>query len=596
MSTADPHSFARPDEARVVHVDVDLEVDFEARRLSGRVALDLEVAPGAARLLLDTRDLEIERVTSGDGAPLAHRLGPRDPILGAPLAVEIGQARRVIIHYRTGEDASALDWLAPSQTAGGEHPFLFTQGHAIETRSYLPLQDSPRVRITYDARIVVPDGLVAVMSAARVHPKSEAPAGKRAFAFEMREPIPPYLVALAVGDIGFRAIGPRTGVFAEPSMLDRAAWELGELEDIVAAAEALLGPYRWGRFDVLVMPPSFPYGGMENPRLTFASPSLLAGDRSLVTVIAHELAHAWAGNLVTNATWNDFWINEGTTVYLELRLNEALWGTERATLLRVFGARELDAEVRRQGPTAPDTRLRYDMRGRNPAEGVTVIPYLKGAAFFWALEAEVGRPRLDAWLRGWFERRAFTSVTTDDLLADLREHLLGASGGSIDDALWIDAPGAPSAEDLPTSTLLLAIEDAVRRFVANEPIASLGVVGLAPQATRHFLTALAETSPSSARLAELDAHVGYSESRNAEVLFAWLRLAARSKHDPALPVIEAFLLSQGRGKFLRPLYAALLESPWGEATARRTYAAARPRYHAVVRRALDALFEAPRTA
>lgn len=592
--TSDPHSFARPQEARVTHVSLDITLDFEARRLHGSATLDLAVAPGAREVVLDTRGLEIEEVTDGAGTPLPFTLGAPDPVLGSALSISLPPGtERVSVRYAAGPEADALQWLAPEQTAGGEHPYLFTQGHAILTRTWLPTQDSPGIRQTYDARVTVPRPLSAVMSAEHL-PPVDAPAGDaRIFAFRMRRPLSPHLIALAAGDLAFRATGPRTGVFAEPKVVERAAREFADLERMMDAAEALGGPYLWERFDVVVMPPSFPYGGMENPRLTFVSPSLIAGDRSLVTVVAHELAHAWAGNLIINATWDDFWLNEGVTVYVELRMNEALWGGERAGMLKVHGWRELSAEVERQGAASPDTRLHYDMRGRDPAEGVTVIPYVKGAAFLWTVEQAVGRERFDRWLRGWFERRAFTSVTTDHLLADLAQHLFGVASWReipVDVERWVYEPGLPAEAAPPPSPILEKVDASAADFLAGAPAAALGAAAWGAHEWRHFLgTLLGELPP--ARLAELDAAFGLSSSDNAEILVAWLRLAARSRYTPALPAIERFLLAQGRGKHLRPLYTELLASEWGTPVARRVYAGARSRYHALVRAALDKLLE-----
>ncbi len=309
-------------------------------------------------------------------------------------------------------------------------PYLFSQGQAILTRSWLPTQDSPAIRQTYEARLTVPAPLVAVMSAERLTPDGvPLPDGRRRFEFRLTHAVPPYLIAFAVGDLAVRPISARTAVVAEPSVVDRAAAEFVDLEKMVAAAEALYGPYRWGRYDVLVMPPSFPFGGMENPMLTFATPTILAGDRSLTSLIAHELAHSWSGNLVTNATWNDFWLNEGFTVYFELRIMEALYGPERMAMLEVLGRRELVDEIAGLGAGSKDTHLRLSLAGRNPDDGMTAVAYDKGAALLRLIEHVVGRAKFDAWLRSWFGRRAFTSATTDDFVADLRANLLGNDAG-----------------------------------------------------------------------------------------------------------------------------------------------------------------------
>ncbi|MFO0548487.1 MAG: M1 family metallopeptidase [Polyangiaceae bacterium] len=587
MNALDPHSFARLSEVRVRHVDLELEVDFERRVVRGAATLH---ATGAGRLVLDTRRLTISSVTRADGAAVTWTLGADDELLGAPLTIDLADgAAAVRVEYETSRGAPALDWLAPEQTLGGEHPFLFTQGHAIEARSWMPIQDSPAVRVTYAARITVPAPLLALMSAERTGVAPSADGQRITYSFRMEQPIPAYLFALAVGRMGHRETGPRTGVFAELPMLDRAAEEFAELERMLGAAEPLGGPYRWDRFDVVVMPPSFPYGGMENPRLTFASPTLIAGDRSLTTVVVHELAHAWAGNLVTNATWDDFWLNEGTTVYLELRLNELLWGRERAEFLKAWSFRELAAAIENMGATSPDTRLAYEMRGRDPAVGVTLIPYLKGAAFFWTLEDLVGRERLDPWLRGWFERHAFVSVTARELIDDVRTHLLRPTDPPIDLERWVHAPGMPDTPP-PTSHLLEQVDSAARAWVAGEPASALearGVARFTPQAWRHFLGVLLASPPEAARVRELDAAFALSKSHNAEILAPWLRLEARAHEGES--AIEAFLSTHGRLKYVRPLYVELCASDWGKPIAKRIYARARPRYHALVRGNLDKL-------
>ena len=595
----DPHSFARPAEARLTHVAIDLTVDFDARTLRGCVTLDLDLAPGltaaSREVVLDSRALTIQSVCDVSGSALVHALREEDTLLGSALVVTLPPGvNRIVVTYATSPDGGALQWLGPEQTAGGQHPFLFTQGHAIQSRSWLPVQDSPGIRMTYEARITVPRPLIALMSAERAEPVSMG--SQSVFTFQMREPIPAYLIALAVGEVTCREIGARTAVFAEPRTLDRAAYEFAEIEAILEAAEALVGRYRWGRFDVLVMPPSFPYGGMENPRLTFVSPTLLAGDRSLVTVLVHELAHAWAGNLVVNSTWNDFWLNEGTTVYLELRLNEALWGADRAALLKSWSFRELASEIERGGAT-PDTRLRYDMTGRDPAEGVTVIPYLKGAALFWTLEGLVGRDRLDASLRSWFDSHAFGAVTTDMMIEHLRTTLGDGVGSlAVDLEAWVDKPGLPDVP-APTSSILDRVDAAVAAVLDRVDPSDVDVAGFTPAAWRQFLGGL-RTADSDAldglMLERLDRAFAFGASQNAEVLAPWLRLLIKASVESAGPTIEAFLRTHGRAKFLRPIVQDLLATEWGASLARRVYESQRPRYHALVRASLDKLFETPR--
>ena len=591
----DIHSYARPDEVRVTHVALDLTADFDTRVLSGTSTLKLQRHGSAAQVVLDTKGLDIQRITAG-ASELKFALGTEDKILGRALTVDLpAGAAEITVTYRTSPDAAALQWLQPSQTAGGKRPYLYSQGEAIFTRTWIPTQDTPGVRQTYSARITVPNDLRAVMSAEQLTPQGVESAAGRTFEFRLTQPVPPYLIAIGAGAIAFREVGPRTGVYTEPSMLDAAANELVDMEKMVAAAETLLGPYRWGRFDVLVLPPSFPLGGMENPRLTFATPTILAGDRSLVSLIAHELAHSWSGNLVTNATWNNFWLNEGFTTYVENRLMEALYGAERARMLQVLDRRGLEAEITRLGgPTSKDTILHIDLTGRDPDDALTDIAYEKGATFLRLLEATFGRQAFDVYLRSYFERHAFQSITTSEFESDLREHLLKGDAQAeqrLKLQEWLYQPGLPDNAPVPASEALARVEKDSASFAAG---AAAATITAAPewstQEWQHFLVTLPDKlSPS--QLADLDKAFGLSQRRNAEVLFAWLRVAIRNRYTPAMPALERFLTSQGRRKFLRPLYEDLMKTDWGKVDARRIYARARPLYHSLSTNTLDPIIK-----
>jgi aminopeptidase N len=586
----DVHSFARPDQARVTHVALDLLADFKARELSGTATLTVMRYAGATQVVLDTRDLTIERVTDAGDAALQFALGPMDPILGRALTVTLPSQGAVVVHYRTSPTAAALQWLSPEQTAGKRLPYLYSQGQAILTRTWIPTQDSPGIRQTYAARIVVPKDLRAVMSAEHLTPDGVATGDDRVFEFKLTTPVPPYLIAIAAGDIRSRAIGPRTAVFSEPAVQERAAYEFADLEKMVQAAEPLLGPYRWGRYDLLVLPPSFPFGGMENPRLTFATPTILAGDRSLVSLVAHELAHSWSGNLVTNATWSDFWLNEGTTSYVEKRLMEALYGAERAQILRVLAWRELQDEIARLGgPSSKDTILHLDLNGRDPDEGSTQIPYEKGAKFLETIEAAVGRERFDPYLRSYFDRHAFQPITSAAFLADVRANLVKGDAALEQKLLldeWVYQPGLPANAVAPRADALDRVDAQVQAFAGGASAPSLATKGWSTQEWQHFLGNLPQTM-TPAQLRDLDGAFTLTGSGNSEVLFAWLRIAIRHRYQPAMPALERFLTTQGRRKFLRPLYEDLLKQEWGKAEAKRIYAKARPVYHAVATSTLD---------
>ena len=604
----DVHSFSRPDQVRVKHLSLHLKVDFERKELQGFANLLVERQPGSdpdAPLILDAKGIEIVALvmsSNGPDQPLPKvpftNPDQEDPILGRPISIPFaGPSTTIGIHYRTRPGAGALQWLDPARTAGGKKPFLFTQSEAIQARTWIPLQDSPGVRMTYDATIQVPRSLTAVMAADSI-PINEkglpvavgADTGPAVFAFNMPQPIPSYLIALAVGDLAFRPLGARTGVWAEPSVVEKAAFEFADTEKMIAATEARFGPYRWGRYDLLVLPPSFPFGGMENPKLTFATPTILAGDRSLVALVAHELAHSWSGNLVTNATWRDFWLNEGFTVYLERRIVEAVYGVERAQVEAVLGLQELKEELARL--PARDQILHLDLKGRDPDEGMTQVAYEKGALFLTELERAFGRERFDAFLLDYFNRHAFQSITTGDFLGDLKAKLFSldpAAASKIDLHAWVESPGLTAPYTEPKADRLEAVDRAVALWkLGATPDRDLPTKDWSTQEWLHFLRALPEAIPPD-RMANLDAAFGLTGRGNAEVAALWLQIAVRNQYHPADARLEAFLTTIGRRKFLIPLYRELIRSPEGKARALAIYQKARPFYHPIAAESVDKL-------
>jgi len=587
----DDHSYSNPDEIRVRHAELDWDVLFDRRILRGGAILTVERPPGgrATRLVLDTRDLDVQKAESSrDGLSWANApfsLAPADKILGSALSITLpADATRVRISYATRPQASGLQWLDPPQTAGKTHPFLFTQSEAIHARSWIPLQDSPQVRITYRARVRTPKNLMAVMSANN-DPKA---ARDGDYEFEMPQPISSYLIALAVGDLSFAPISGRTGVWAEPPVVGKAAREFADLESMIRAAEELFGPYRWDRYDVLVLPPSFPFGGMENPRLTFATPTVLAGDRSLVALVAHELAHSWAGNLVTNATWRDFWLNEGFTVYIERRIVERVFGRRRAEMEAVLGLQDLAKEI----ATLPekDQILHVDLRGRDPDDGFTDVPYEKGALFLRHLEQMSGRETFDRFLRGYFDHFAFQSITTEDFLRYLHANLLDANrelAARVPVEEWVEKPGIPASAPRPKSEAFERVEaEAVRWLAGKAPASGLPAGGWSTQEWLHFLRALPATLPRE-KMAELDQAFHLTDSGNSEITNQWLLISIGNGYEPAYPRLERFLVSMGRRKFLKPLYEALVKTPEGQTRALAIYRKARATYHPIAVATVD---------
>lgn len=581
----DPHSYAQPQNAVVTHLHWDAQVQFDSATIAATATWDIKTHNQADKIIFDTYDLHIQKVKV-DGQKAEYALGSFREDLGRPLSVSLpAGAQQVSITYQTGDSARALQWLSPEQTASGQR-FLLTQSQAILARSWVPCQDSPGIRFTYQAQVQVPEQMLALMSAENPQSKNET----GTYRFEMPQPIPSYLLALAVGDIQFKAISERTGVYAEPPLLDEAAYEFADLEKMVQAAEKLYGPYAWGRYDLIVLPPSFPFGGMENPRLTFVTPTILTGDRSLVSLVAHELAHSWSGNLVTNATWNDFWLNEGFTVYFEHRIMEEVYGRDYSEMLASLTRSELREDAAAMLEKNPqDTRLKLDLAGRNPDEGVTSIPYNKGYFFLRLIEEEVGRSRFDTFLRNYFDAHKFEVMTTERFLAYLRQNLLTPEQyKKLKIEEWVYETGIPDNLPQVSSQRFAKVENALQNFLNR---------GTLPPEKRtnawtthewlHFIHQLPD-SVSVAQLRRLDEAYKFTRSGNSEIIAAWFQPTIRAGYEPIFDRVETFLIKVGRRKFLTPTYAALIESGRKD-LALKIYKKARPGYHAVSRETLDEL-------
>ncbi|HEX7810160.1 MAG TPA: M1 family metallopeptidase [Thermoanaerobaculia bacterium] len=582
-ASRDPHSYSHPDEVRVEHIALDLGVDFAKKQLSGTATLRIANKTGAKSLILDTNGLTIRKVTlQPGGADAKFTLGKADPIMGSALEIPINaDTNGVAIEYSSSPDARALQWLEPAMTAGKKHPFLLSQSQAILARTWVPCQDSPGVRFTYDATLRVPKELMAVMSAENPQTKS----ADGVYHFAMKNPIPSYLLAIAVGDLEFRAFDKRSGVYAEPQVIDAAAHEFSDTPKMIATAEELYGPYRWERYDLLVLPPSFPYGGMENPRLTFLTPTVLAGDKSLVSLISHELAHSWSGNLVTNATWSDFWLNEGFTTYFEHRITEKLYGREYSEMLWLLGVTEVQEELKTLPPG--DQHLYIDLAGRDPDEAPGQV-YEKGANFLRLLEETAGRERWDKFLRGYFDSHAFQPMTTPVFIAALKEALPDVVQ-KVDINAWIYGPGLPANAPKPQSEAFTKVEAAAKAFADGGKADAIPVKDWSSHEKVHFIQSLPMITAE--RMGELDRAFHFSDSGNSEVLSAWLEKSIDAKYKGAYPAIERFLTTQGRRKFLKPLYEKLAKTPEDLAFARKIYATARPTYHPVSQTTIDGVLK-----
>lgn len=580
----DEHTQSNFEDVKLKHLDLDINVNFEKRQIAGVATWDIENNGKVEYLKLDTYDLSIDSVTA-DGKLVAHSMEKPVEHLGSVLNIPIkGNTSKVSIYYASGERARALQWLDPQQTQGKKHPFLYTQSESIYARSWIPCADGPGIRYTYTARVTVPKGLMALMSAE--NPQKVSDSG--IYHFKMDVPVPAYLMALAVGDIAFSPIDNRTGVYAEPNMLEKARYEFEEVGKMVNTAEKLYGPYRWGRYDALVLPPGFPIGGMENPKLTFCTPTIIAGDRSLMNLIAHELAHNWSGNLVTNATWNDFWLNEGFTVYFERRLTEAMTDKSYADMLWELGYQDLEHEVADLGPESKDTHLKIDLAGRDPDDGLTDIAYEKGALFLRLIENNVGRPRIDSFLNQYFNEYAFKTINTEAFLAYLRTNLIKGDS-ALEKALTIDAwvygPGIPKNAPRVDQERFNKVNAEREKFLKGTAPAQLATTGWTTHEWLHFLRKMPKPL-SKEQMTQLDQQYKFTQSGNSEIANLWYVMAIAANYEPAYPAMEEFLSRVGRRKFLEPLYKEMMSTDKKE-MAKTIYEKYRMNYHPLAQMTLD---------
>ncbi|MBX7242787.1 MAG: M1 family metallopeptidase [Bacteroidia bacterium] len=587
LKTNDPHSYSKPEEAVVKHLFLDITADFERKIIHGCANLDIERKGNTKEIILDTKMLTIDSVyvteNKGKKYKATFRLGEGDSILGKPLHISIDENTQTVhVYYKTSPEAEALQWLTPQQTQGKKYPCLLTQSQAINARTWIPIQDGPGIRFSYSAMVRVPKELLALMSAENPVQKNK----DGVYHFSMKQIVPAYLMALSVGDFAFAEISNRCGVYAEPSMLEKCKNELTETEEMIQLAEKMYGKYAWERYDILILPPSFPFGGMENPRLTFATPTIIVGDRSLVSLVAHELAHSWSGNLVTNANWNDFWLNEGFTVYFEYRIMEALKGRDYSEMLAILSQQELAITLEDLGEKSPDTHLKLDLKGRNPDDGVTDIAYIKGYFFLRLLEETVGREKWDGFLKAYFNENAFKTMTTEKFLDKLDALLTPEQKSAVNIQAWVYGPGIPANCPSPKSTLFASVDAYRQKYYEKGNWNQTETQNWNTHQWVHFLRGFPSPSPKE-KIAGVDNVFHFTESQNPEIQGIWFEKALQAKYEKAYPAVETFLVNVGRRKFLMPLYKEMAKTPQGKEMALKIYQKARPNYHPISYMSVD---------
>lgn len=600
----------------LLHLHLDLRVEFGppgpgpgSRRLSGRALLELRclLPQGAAELRLDSHPClavsaaELRR-PEPEGLPWEAAAFRTQPFarygqvlcVAFPKPCPAGERVQLQLTYDVGEGPGVC-WLTPEQTAGKKKPFVYTQGQAVLNRAFFPCFDTPAVKFTYSALVEVPDGFTAVMSADTWEKRSP-----NKFFFQMSQPIPSYLIALAVGDLVSAEVGPRSRVWTEPCLIEDAKKEYnGVIEEFLATGEKLFGPYVWGRYDVLFMPPSFPFGGMENPCLTFVTPCLLTGDRSLADVIIHEISHSWFGNLVTNANWGEFWLNEGFTMYAQRRISATLYGAAYTCLEAAAGRALLRQHMDVTGEDHPLNKLRVKIEpGVDPDDTYNETPYEKGFCFVSYLAHLVGdQNKFDNFLKAYVDEFKFQSILADDFLEFYLEYFPELKKKGVDSIpglefdRWLNTPGwPPYLPDLtPGDTLMSEAEELAQLW--GTPELNMGaVVKVDISAWRtyqliYFLDKILQRSPlptgNVQKLAKTYPQI--AEARNAELRLRWGQIVLKNDYQEDFWKVKAFLQDQGKQKYTLPLYRAMMGgSAAAQALAQDTFQATSAQLHSNV--------------
>ncbi|XP_054153154.1 leukotriene A-4 hydrolase-like isoform X2 [Oppia nitens] len=571
----DANSFARPDLSRVSHISWKAFINFDDQIIEATVDLTVDKQNETIdELFLDTTQLSIFDVRNGEtNEQLSYELSPSVAVFGSKLTVKLPPKKRSIIRidYRTSNKASALQWLKPEQTAGKRQPYLFSQCQAIYCRSIIPCQDTPAVKTPYDATVVVPKDVVVLMSAMRVESGSWHQSDKgmtKEYRFEQKIAIPSYLMAIVAGDLVSKRIGPRSHVWSEPEVIDQCAYEFANTEKFITTAENIVGPYVWGIYDLLVLPPSFPFGGMENPCLTFVTPTLLAGDRSLDVVVAHEIAHSWTGNLVTNKNWGNFWLNEGFTRFLEMKIVGRLNGGEPNRQFNAIGGlKALKFEIEAMGEQNNYTKLMIDPRGVDPEDAFSSVPYEKGHTFLFYLEQLLGGPQVfEPFLKSYINHFKYQSIETNDFKEYLENYFKDKTDilSKVEWDLWLHSTGMPPIiPDYDKSLSKMCTELTNKWINANDNNLSefklSDISSMNPMQVKEFLSQLldSEIPLSLTKMHVLTEIYGLKSNKNSEIRSIWIRLGLKSHWKECINETIEFITSQGRMKFVKPIYRAL---------------------------------------
>ncbi|KAF0692479.1 Aste57867_16449 [Aphanomyces stellatus] len=598
-AVTDKHSLANIAVIKSTAIDLQLTADFDRHVFHGYVDITATViGAGATEFVLDTRALYIQKATIDGEHVLTTQ--KEDEVFGTALHLPLPAAARAVgtsftarIYYETTPDSTAIQWLPKEQTADKTHPYLFTQSEAIHARALLPCQDAPSVTTVYKAAITVPTWATCLMSAvASADP--QATAAKTTFFYEQNVAVPSYLIAIVVGRLESREIGPRSRVWSEPSQVDAVAYEFAQTEDFLKNAEQIMGQeYVWGRYDLVSLPPSFPFGGMENPCLTFATPTLIAGDRSLADVIAHEIAHSWTGNLITNQTWEHFWLNEGWTMWLQRKIMAKIYTDLHFDFDSIIGWNALQHSIDAYGADHEFTKLVPTLDGCDPDDSFSSVPYEKGFNLLYYLSKLVGDDAFEVFAKAYVQQFKYKTVTSDEFKAFFLGHFQSTKAtelATIDWHAWFYAPGMPKRPAFDTTISAASEALATRWSTGAGPFDAKDVDGWTSSQYVVMLERLLEICVERNHFLDAAAltHLGdvykLTHTKNSEVRMRFQTLCVRAEHAAILPQVEAFLKEQGRMKYVRPLYRDLYKSKFGADAARRIFGQTKDNYHPIARK------------
>ena len=473
------NTFSNYDIISQTNINVHFIVDFDNKKVDGEVTISFKALEDGEVIILDTKSLIIKSIKDNTGNELDFKLDNyyRLESHGVPLKIYKEYSKDdtfdITIEYSTTKDCMAIDWLEPEQTSGGKYPFMYSQCQSILCREMLPIQDTPAVKMPVQISITVPEELIGLAAGLFVEEINNG--NNKTFIYALDIPIPSYLIAIAAGDIGSQNVSERCTIYAEKTVVEKAAWEFSDTEKFLKIAENYIGEYVWEQYNILVLPPSFPFGGMENPTLTFLTPSLIAGDKSLVSVVAHEISHSWTGNLVTNENWPDFWLNEGFTMFIERKILSSHKDKDMAKLDAMVGLSNLKADIIAFGESKSFSSLEPNLLGRNPDDAFNKVPYEKGFNLLYYLENKVNnddifqkfmRSYIDKFKKGvvkYMDFRTFFETFIKNNVKDWEKIL-----NDIDWDTWVFAPGFPPVENDFSNKYADEVDQAVKDFYENK--------------------------------------------------------------------------------------------------------------------------------